>query len=105
MIEPSTYATGVEPRDLRLWKICHFGRGALGRDVGGTACIVDDIGDLAFVVKRDRDHVMESHTLRPRNFNRAREVDVGVAEDAIDAQTPRLDALSPCPQLCTKPSP
>ena len=54
----------------------------------GAAFVVDDVGDFAEVVEGDGDHVMEADAGRDGDFNGARQRDVGMAENAVDAESP-----------------
>ncbi len=60
----------------------------MGSEAGGAASVVDDIVDLAFVVEGDGDHVVEADVGGDGNLDGAGEDDVGMAEDAVDAEAP-----------------
>ena len=54
----------------------------------GSPGVVDDIADLTLVVEGDRDHVVETYAGIDGNLNSSREYHVGMAEDAVDAESP-----------------
>ena len=66
--------------------------GELGGDagvaLGGGAGGVDDVADAAVVAEADGDHVVEADGRALWGFDGAREEDVGLGEDAVDAEAP-----------------
>jgi hypothetical protein len=62
----------------------------VGTEGGGAAGVVDDVADLALVVEGHGDHVVKADVWIDRNFDGAREDNVGMAEDAVDAEAPGL---------------
>src|SRR5208283_3043439 len=86
---------GMDGASWRGAPIIRRGRGKLrklGREARmgcrGAAGIVDDVGDFSQIVERDRDHVMKANAGNARHFNGAGELDVGMAEDRVNAEAP-----------------
>ena len=62
------------------------------RDCGGAASVVDDVADLAKTAEGDGDHVVEADVWFGGDFDGAGEHDIGMPEDAVDAEAPGLVA-------------
>jgi hypothetical protein len=57
----------------------------VGGESGGTAIIVDDVVDFAFVAESDGDHIVKANVGVDRDLDCAGEPDVRMPEDAVNA--------------------
>ena len=48
---------------------------------------IDHVGDFAFIVQRDGDHVVEADGGLSRHFDGAGEHNIWMAEDAVDSES------------------
>src|ERR1700755_3296631 len=70
-----------------LRKISDLGSNAWGGR-SGSADVIDHVADLAKPAEGDGDHVVEADVWVGGNFDGAGKHDVGMPENAIDAETP-----------------
>jgi hypothetical protein len=68
-----------------LWEGCDFRCDAVGGEGGGTAVVVDDVADFAFVAESDGDHIVKADVGVGGDFDGAGEPDVWTPEDAVNA--------------------
>ena len=61
--------------------------GGAGRFAAGS---IDDVANAAIVVEADGDHGVEADAGGVGGFDRVADKNIGVVEDAVDAETPSL---------------
>ena len=71
-----------------LWEGRDFGCEAVRSEGGGAAGVVDDVADFALVIEGDGDHIVKTNVGVDRDFDGACQVDIGMAEDAVDSEAP-----------------